>query len=148
MDSAVGMDGTEQYPSNDASEPGMSARPRILVVDDDRLVRELACDLLLEEGYPVEMALGAGQALEMLRHASPGHFHLVVLDLYMPGMSGQEALPEILALCPDIKVILMSALDADSDIKSLLRPGRVGFICKTRFFDSFVPKVRQMLSEP
>jgi|GEM_PF-2889890 len=139
------MSGNEPYPS-DALEPGVPAGPRILVVDDDRLVRDLACDLLQEAGFPAEMALGGGQALEMLRGAAPGHFQLVVLDLYMPGMSGTEALPEVLSICPGIKVILMSALDADSDLKALLRPGRIGFICKTRFFASFIPKIREMLS--
>jgi two-component system response regulator CpxR len=65
---------------------------RVLVVDDDRFIRESLCDLLTEEGYEVELADNGAAALEAMRQSNPD---LVLLDLMMPVLSGWEVLEQL-----------------------------------------------------
>ena len=84
---------------------------KILVVDDDPIIRDMMVDILDLEGYPVQVARNALQALEALQSDEN---YLVFLDLLMPVMSGKEV---CLALDsePDIRrrhvIVLISALD-------------------------------------
>lgn len=84
---------------------------KILVVDDDPIIRDMMIDILDLEGYPVQVARNGLQALEALQGDES---YLVFLDLLMPVMSGKEV---CLALDtePDIRrrhiVVLISALD-------------------------------------
>lgn len=84
----------------------------ILVVDDDRDIRETLAEILLHEGYHVELAENGARALELIRRGpSPA---LVLLDLMMPVMSGWEFLElaeqdEHLAQIP---VVVVSAMPA------------------------------------
>lgn len=81
----------------------------VLVVDDERDIREAVAELLAEEGYQV---LDAGDGAEALRKARAFHPNVVLLDLMMPGMSGWEFCaerkrdPEL----EHIPVIVLSAL--------------------------------------
>jgi two-component system, chemotaxis family, chemotaxis protein CheY len=84
----------------------------ILVVDDDRDIRETLGDILLHEGYHVEMAENGARALELIRRGPPPA--LVLLDLMMPVMSGWEFLEmaETDADLADIPVLVVSAMPA------------------------------------
>jgi CheY-like chemotaxis protein len=66
--------------------------PRVLVVDDDRFIRDSLGDLLSEEGYEVELADNGLTALAAIRE---GHPDLVLLDLMMPVLSGWEVLERL-----------------------------------------------------
>lgn len=80
---------------------------RVLLVDDDALVRALGRRLLEAGGYDVHEAENGLDALADYRDADPP-FDLVVLDLSMPVMSGEETLGEFLEMDPDARVILWS----------------------------------------
>jgi len=69
----------------------MQGRP-ILVVDDDRTVRELLTTLLQDEGYPVLAASNGAQALELMAEQRPS---LVVLDIHMPVLDGPSLAREL-----------------------------------------------------
>ena len=82
----------------------------VLVVDDDIRLRKLCTAFLQREGYSVATAENAEQALEQVQ-ASP--FDLVLTDLKMPGMSGQELVRRLQLIQSDLLVIVMSgSLDA------------------------------------
>ena len=66
----------------------------VLVIDDERVVREIAKRALERNGYSVLIAYGGLAAVDILRR-HPGKIDLAVLDLSMPGMSGEETLPEL-----------------------------------------------------
>lgn len=84
---------------------------RILIVDDEPMVREVASQILTVSGWHVTSACGGKEALEMLSEGC--EFDAALVDLTMPGMSGLELLGEIRVLMPELPVILTSGYAAD-----------------------------------
>jgi len=84
---------------------------KILVVDDDPVIRDMMADILEFEGYSITIARNGSEALHLLRN---GERYLVFLDIMMPVMSGKE-LCMLMEADPQLrerhKIILMSALD-------------------------------------
>ncbi len=78
---------------------------RILVVDDDELVRSLTVRVLERAGYSVVSAASAAHALELVGRDS---IDLVVSDVVMPGLTGVELLTELRSRKPDLPVLLMT----------------------------------------
>ncbi len=95
---------------------------KILVVDDEPVIRDMMVDILDLEGYAVEVARNGREALQRLREADPDEHYLIFLDLMMPVMDGRE-------LClslnrePELRkrhvIVLMSALDQLSSTTAL-----------------------------
>jgi PAS domain S-box-containing protein len=79
----------------------------ILLVDDEETVLDVSRRMLERLGYCVEPRTDAEEALEMFR-AEPGRFSLVISDLIMPTMTGDQLIGEIRRIRPDIPVILIS----------------------------------------
>jgi CheY-like chemotaxis protein len=92
---------------------------KILVVDDDPVIRDMMVDILNLEGYPIEVARNGSEALTKLRGEEN---YLVFLDLMMPGIDGREVC-ESLNEKPELRkrhiIILMSAMDNLALAKSL-----------------------------
>lgn len=85
----------------------INEQERILIVDDEVMIRKLLHRKLSREGYRCEEAGSAEQALDKLR----GNLtELVILDIKMPGKSGIELLPEIQASYPDTAVVMATAV--------------------------------------
>ncbi len=90
---------------------------RILLVDDDDLIRSTLPPMLEQLGHLVEVA---SSGLEALRRLGGGlEADLVILDHHMPGLSGAETLPRILQLRPEARIILATGF-LDTDLKILL----------------------------
>ena len=84
---------------------------KILVVDDDPVIRDMMADILEFEGYTISVARNGSEALQFLRN---GEEYLVFLDIMMPVMSGRELCTLIETdshLRERHKIILMSAMD-------------------------------------
>ena len=81
-------------------------KKKILVIDDSGLARRLARKLLEELGHEVDEAADGPQGLE--RYAL-NHYDLVVLDMLMTGMYGQEVLAKLRELNPEVRVIVVTA---------------------------------------
>lgn len=96
---------------------------RILVIDDDIYIGNMLEELLTREGYDVIRAYSGTEALLVLEGSRPD---LVLLDLMLPGLSGEELLPRI----KGVPVIVVSAkVDTESKI-SLLMEGAVDYVTK------------------
>jgi CheY-like chemotaxis protein len=84
---------------------------KILVVDDDPVIRDMMADILEFEGYTISVARNGSEALQLLRSDEN---YLVFLDIMMPAMSGKE-LCAIIEADPHLRerhtIILMSAMD-------------------------------------
>ncbi len=101
----------------------------IMVVDDEKIVRELTAEMLKRLGYTVISFGGALSALEYYRD----NIHtvdLVILDMIMPGMGGREALYKFREINPAVKVFILSGFSLDSENREMLNDGVASFIQK------------------
>jgi CheY-like chemotaxis protein len=94
---------------------GVSAKPaavlKILLVDDELLVRSGTAMMLDELGHDVTEAASGKQALEIL--SEQPHFDLAITDYRMPDMDGMELISKARDLIPALKAVLMTGYDAD-----------------------------------
>ncbi|MDA8172947.1 MAG: sigma-54 dependent transcriptional regulator [Nitrospiraceae bacterium] len=79
--------------------------PKVLIVDDEANIRESLADILSDEGYEIGMAGSGEEALETIRRESP---EIVLLDIWLPGMDGVEALKQIKAQHEDLPVVMIT----------------------------------------
>lgn len=86
--------------------------PTVLIVDDEKHLRELYLAELSEEGYEILLASNGKEALEILRNRRPD---VVVLDIRMPVMDGIEALGKLVSRFKSIPVILHTAYSSYRD---------------------------------
>ena len=97
--------------------------PNILIIDDDANISDMMSEALQDEGYAVSNAYSGTEALMLLSQSKPD---LILLDLMLPGLSGEELLPKI----KDIPVIVVSAKADIDDKVGLLLGGAMDYITK------------------
>ena len=85
--------------------PFRAAPKKVLLVDDEKDLIDIGCQMLSLLGYKPTGVVGSVEALERLKQ-SPQEFDLVITDLNMPGMTGEQLAREIVALRADMPVIL------------------------------------------
>ncbi|MFQ6925151.1 MAG: response regulator transcription factor [Mediterraneibacter gnavus] len=95
----------------------------ILIIDDDIHINEMLEEVLIQEGYQVSHAYSGTEALLFLANEKPD---LILLDLMLPGLTGEEVLPQI----EKIPVIVMSAKVEVKDKVALLLNGAEDYITK------------------
>ncbi len=115
---------------------------RILVVDDEQIIRESISFLLRKEGFAVEEAANGKEAYGKVA-AEP--FDIVVTDLEMPVMKGIELLNKISEVSPQTLVIIITAYGSLETAITALRKGAIDYILKPVEFDELLVKVRRLL---
>ena len=101
---------------------------KVMIVDDSRIFRKMLKAALIETGNEVIGEAGNGtEALELLKTCTPD---LVTLDITMPVMDGIETLKEIKKICPDQKVIMVSAAGQKDKVIEALKLDAKDFIQK------------------
>jgi CheY-like chemotaxis protein len=100
-----------------------------LLVEDDAMVSMTAIATLQSFGYAVTHARDGVSALEQVR-AHAGRLQLVLLDLRMPGLSGEATFEKLLQLEPGLPVLIWSGYAAEQDVAAMLKKGAVGFVQK------------------
>jgi DNA-binding NtrC family response regulator len=118
----------------------------ILLVDDEELVRELGTEMLEWAGYNVLTAVNGQEALELYRRKK-SDISLVILDLIMPKLGGKQCLEELLAIDPEVKVLVASGYSADGPTKNAIGSGAKGFISKPYDAKEILRVVRKVLDE-
>ena len=114
---------------------------RILVVDDEEIIRQSLSFILKSEGYSVEEASNGKEAYEKVKEDS---FDLIISDLEMPEMKGIELLEEIMKLNIKSSVIIITAFGSlDTAIKAL-RNGASDYILKPVEFDELLIKIKRL----
>lgn len=103
-------------------------RARVLVVDDDASVREVCTMLLHALGYGALLASSGRMAMERLAQTADP-VQVVLLDLKMPGMRGDEILHMLKAMHPNVPVLLMSGMP-NSALQPYLARGADAVLCK------------------
>jgi PAS domain S-box-containing protein len=108
----AGAETAAEHGSTAAASPAPKRAVRVLVIDDQEPLLELAHEFLGRAGYAVETALGGRAGLERIR-AAADDFDAVVLDLAMPELDGEQVGRAIRALRPELPLLLVSGYDAD-----------------------------------
>ena len=102
---------------------------RILVVDDHPVVRA-GIVALLETADDIEIAGTATDGREAVAQTAALHPDLVLMDLRMPGMDGDEATTRILAAHPGVRVLILTTYESDDAILSAIAAGASGYLLK------------------
>ena len=100
----------------------------IMIVDDAAFMRNMLKDILMEGGHNVvgEAANGI-EAIKNIKKCNPD---IVTLDITMPEMDGLTCLSTLKELCPDVKIIMISALGQQKVVVDSIQSGAVDFIIK------------------
>ncbi|MDF2177089.1 PAS domain S-box protein [Aliiglaciecola sp. CAU 1673] len=114
---------------------------RILLVDDEKDMLEMMSTLLQASGYLVYRAQSASQAMAQMM-TTP--IDLLIADIIMPGVSGKQLSEQAMALYPQLKVMLMSGLEQESDQTEL---GRAAALTKPFSQKQLLEKTRALLDE-
>jgi PAS domain S-box-containing protein len=127
-----------------ASGADLHGTGTILVVDDEAGVRLMTEKALEHYGYKVLVAAGGLAAIDVFKRF-PGDISLVVLDLSMPGMGGEEALPELRKLRPNVKIVVSSGYGEAETMKLFVGQGVSAFIQKPFTSIQLAEKVKMAL---
>ena len=143
------LPGASPSPAVTASQPPTKRRwmhaGRILLIEDDDPVRFVTGEMLKTFGLATEIAADGEAGLALFRK-NPAAYDLVMLDLLMPGLSGEDTLRELRALRPEVRVLLVSGY-SEGDIIGRLADshGGLAFLPKPFTRDTLEKKLREML---
>ncbi|MBI2807093.1 MAG: sigma-54-dependent Fis family transcriptional regulator [Planctomycetes bacterium] len=118
----------------------MSAK--LLIVDDEPIIRESLGEFLTQEGFTVSVA---GSAEEGLALASATRFDLVLCDIQLPGIDGLEFLDRLLKISPDTFVILITAYGTVETAVAAFQRGAHDYLMKPVILDEVLIKIRRLL---
>ncbi len=155
VESTVGKGSTLYFylpASNDVVAPEEETKPEkllkgnetILLVDDEVMIADVASEMLESLGYSVKLASNGQEAVEV--YAMEGEkVDLVILDLIMPGMSGNKTFDMLKQMNPEVKVLLSSGYSLSEEANGLIKRGSRGFIQKPYNINDLSMKVREVL---
>ncbi len=118
---------------------------KILIVEDDRFLRELIARKLTAENYQIIEAIDGEEGLKKIKEEKPD---LVLLDLILPGIDGFEVLSRIKEdpSLASIPVIILSNLGQREDVERGMKLGAVDYLVKAHFTpNEIIEKVKQIL---
>jgi len=104
----------------------------ILIIEDDKFLRELIARKLTEEGFGVSEAVDGEEGIKKIKEEKPD---LVLLDLILPGIDGFEVLSQMReeSALSSIPVIILSNLGQKEDVEKGLKMGAVDYLIKAHF---------------
>lgn len=120
---------------------------KVLVIEDDKFLRELISQKLSKEGYDVIEAVDGEKGIETAKSEKPD---LILLDLILPGIDGFEVLSKIKAdsEASGIPIIILSNLGQKDDIEKGLKMGAVDYLIKAHFTPAeIIEKIREIMKE-
>ena len=122
----------------------MKTKKKILIVDDEVMLKMLLKKVLAEEGYAVFCVNSGSSAIKNIKRKK---FDLVLLDLEMPGIGGIETLEIIRKIDRNLSVILLSAHLTRDNIKKAVKLGISGYIEKSFKLDEIKFAVKKTLKK-
>ena len=125
----------------------VSSKPVVLLVEDDKFLRELIIQKLEKEGFEVQAAIEATEAFKLMEEKKP---NIVLLDLVLPGMDGFAIMHRIKEnpQTSDVAVIILSNLGQKEDQERAMSEGAADYLVKADFTPSEITeKIRNVLSQ-
>jgi CheY-like chemotaxis protein len=111
----------------------LTGKNRILVMDDEAIIRDMLSNILGDAGYEVETSSDGVEAIKMYSEAMEAkrYFGAVIMDLTIPGgVGGKEAVKKIIEMDPDAKVIVSSGYSTDPIMSDYKKYGFSGVVTK------------------
>jgi DNA-binding NtrC family response regulator len=121
----------------------MSPNARILVVDDEPLLREFLEESLRRQGHAVQLAPGGEEAMRWIEAGPPD---LILLDIRLKGRDGLTLLPEFRRLCPDAPVLMMTGHGSLESAVQAMRLGAFDYLTKPFSADAIELAVARALA--
>jgi PAS domain S-box-containing protein len=126
--------GSGPVPMPASVEPEANPRWRrgetVLIIEDEEPVRVVTAEILKSYGFVTQVASNGSEGLEIFRR-DPGAIALVLLDVLMPGVSGEQVLTQLRQLNPDVRVLFISGYSEDDVLGRVGdKSGRTGFLAK------------------
>lgn len=118
-------------------------KPKILVIDDEEIVRVSCMKCLTPEGYSVTVA---GNGREGLNMAASQHFDLILTDLKMPDIDGMEFMIKMRQEQPGTKIIMITGYSTVELAEEALRAGAAHYIEKPFTPDALISAVKEVLA--
>jgi len=122
---------------------------KVLVMDDEKFIHEVAVQMLSKMGYAVSVAHDGSEAIDMYRQAqnSGDPFDLVIMDLTVPGgMGGKEAIQKLKKLDPNVKALVSSGYSNDPIMSNFRDYGFLGVIKKPYRIQDMSDALRSMIA--
>ena len=123
-----------------------AAGETVLVVDDEEAIRDIGRQVLENRGYQVLAASSGEEALELYR-AHGTEIDLVVMDLGMPGMGGEECSRRIMELNPAVRLIVASGYSEKDELEDILNSEHRRFIAKPYRVKELLSLAREVLGD-
>ncbi|RJR40908.1 MAG: FAD-dependent oxidoreductase [Desulfobacteraceae bacterium] len=114
---------------------------KILVVDDELVIRDSLKEWLEDEGFRIDVAESGSEALDKI---SKEPFRLMLLDIKMPGMDGVEVLKRAKSLNPDLTVVMMTAYATVETAVEAMKIGAMDYLMKPFDPDTLIPLILQL----
>jgi DNA-binding NtrC family response regulator len=115
---------------------------KLLIVDDEPIIRESLGEFLTQEGFAVEVAGSAEDALALARET---RFDLALCDIQLPGIDGLELLDRLLKISPDTFVIQITAYGTVESAVAAFQRGAHDYLMKPILLDEVLAKIRRLL---
>src|SRR5229473_8272612 len=136
--------GTRRYhwkPLN-MSARGSSARPHILVVDDESIIRDTLAEYLTQEGFAITACADGEDALAQ---AAEHCFDVALCDVQLPGIDGVELLERLLKISPQTFIFLITAYATVENAIQAFQRGAYDYLMKPIVLDEVLRKIRRLL---
>jgi len=136
-------DPSGKIPSVIGADAGRSPRQAVLVVDDERHIREILRESLESNGYSVELASDGEEALALLRK---NIYQLMILDIRMPGRDGLALLREAGAFAgPSMPVLVLTGMASDQEVREALTLGAAACMRKPFQVEALLAQASRLL---
>lgn len=124
----------------------MSEQIRVLIIDDDRIIRELLEGILSKKGFRTRMAEDGPSGLKSARE---GCIDLILLDWMMPGMNGLEVLRQLKKgyTTKNIPVIMLTGKDSRGDVDQVIALGIIDYIVKPFNLSTIAQTIEEKLEK-
>lgn len=116
----------------------------ILLIDDERVILDVAGRILQRLGYAVLQAQDGEEAVRLFAERQH-EIALVILDMVMPRLSGREVFRRLQALNPEVRVLLSSGYSTDDDTQAILHEGVIGVVQKPYVMNELAHAVKRAL---
>lgn len=121
-----------------AQTPPKPAKTRVLICDDNAVLRNFLTSHLRELGYEIHEAADGEQGVAAYLNLRPD---ITLMDIVMPGMDGLEALRQIKSTDPAARVLIVSAMGNKAMVVSAVQAGAQNFVVKPKSLEELLPQL-------